>query len=233
MISATATASAQGARIFAASTSAAPVEMAAPTPEPEPAPPTPQPAPKPQKAPPAPSPKPVAQAPKPIAPAPTPKPTPPAKPAKPAAKPDLDLDALAASLKSTRASGQRQSSAARGPSRPETAAQTQAAAGARSGQAAAALSALASELGRRWNPNCNVEGGADVKLTAAFTLSSGGRLQGPPQIVRGNSSDPVVQAAATRALSAIRAAEPFESLPPEFYGQRISVNFIAKDVCNA
>lgn len=224
----------------------APPEMAAPTLEPDPAPPTPQPAPKAQPAPPppptpkpaptpqpkAPSPKPAAKAP---APKPAPKPAPPApaaKPTRPTPAPGLDLDALAASIaKTTRASGQRVSSAAKGASRPETAAQSRPGAGARTGEAAAALNALADELGRRWNPNCSVEGGAAVRLSARFHLGSGGQVRGQPQIIRGMSSDPVVVAAATRAIGAINAAQPFSDLPPDLYGQDIIVNFDARKVC--
>ncbi|HYD46201.1 MAG TPA: energy transducer TonB [Phenylobacterium sp.] len=210
----------------------APPEMAAPSLEPDPAPPTPQPAPKAERAPP--PPKTVTPAQK----TPTPKPatkqapTAATKPSRPTPAPGLDLDALAASIaKTTRPSGQRVSSAAKGASRPETAAQTRPGAGARTGEAAAALNALADELGRRWNPNCNVEGGDAVRLSARFHLAAGGAVRGDPQIIRGMSSDPVVQAAAIRAIGAIKAASPFEDLPPDLYGQDIIVNFDARKVC--
>ena len=210
----------------------APPEMAAPSLEPDPAPPTPQPAQKAQPAPP--PPKTPTPAPKTPAPKPATKQaaTAATKPSRPTQAPGLDLDALAASIaKSTRPSGQRVSSAAKGASRPETAAQTRAGAGARTGDSAAALNALADELGRRWNPNCNVEGGDAVRLSAQFTIAAGGRLRGQPQIIRGMSSDPVVSAAAIRAISAINAAQPFEGLPQEVYGQQIIVNFDARKVC--
>jgi outer membrane biosynthesis protein TonB len=210
----------------------APPEMAAPSLEPDPAPPTPQPAPKPERAPPPPKTATPAQK------TPTPKPatkqapTAAAKPSRPTQRPGLDLDALAASIaKTTRASGQRVSSAAKGASRPETAAQARAGAGARTGEAAAALGALADELGRRWNPNCSVEGGDAVRLSARFHLAAGGRVRGDPQIIRGMSPDPVVQAAAIRAIGAIKAASPFEDLPPDLYGQDVIVNFDARKVC--
>jgi outer membrane biosynthesis protein TonB len=107
-------------------------------------------------------PKPVPPLPKPTpAPTPTPKPPPKPEPAKPqaAVKPaprSLDLDALAASLSKS----SRPSSAARGPTQPETALQARTAPGA--GVSALAVNGLVAELQRLWNPNCDVEGGRDV-----------------------------------------------------------------------
>jgi periplasmic protein TonB len=42
----------------------------------------------------------------------------------------------------------------------------------------------------------------------------------------------VADAAATRARSAVFAAAPFRTLPREFYGERISVNFNAREACS-
>ena len=185
---------------------------------------------------------PVAEAPPQAAPAPQPKlaPAPPApvppkaqtppKP-QPAAKPEksLDLDALAASIPTSKTPA-KPSSAPKGPSRPETALQAHPALG--TGNAAAAVSGLTDELQRRWNPNCEVQGGRDVILKVTFQLGAGGQVVGEvtPQIVRGQGG--VAQVAAARAVSAVYAAAPFRNLPREFYGERISVNFIARDACS-
>lgn len=194
------------------------------SPEPEPAPTPPQPAPKaaPQ---PAPAPKP--------APTPTPKPAP-AKPApktKPAPKAEkgLDLDALAASV--AKSPGAQRSSAAKGPSRAETARQARPDLG--TGAAASAISGMSEEIERRWNPNCNVEGGRDVRLKVYVTLGSGGQVVG--EVTAGGaerSSNAVVRAAAERAIRAVYAAAPFTEVPRSFYGDRIILNFNTRDACS-
>jgi protein TonB len=187
----------------------------------------------PQAAPPPaqPAPTPPAPAPIPAKPAPTPTPTP-AKAQKPA-KPEksLDLAALDASLakSATKPAPAKPSSATQGPARQETALQSRPALG--TGNSAAAVSGLADELQRRWNPNCDVQGGRDVLVKATFQLGAGGNVVGEvaTEVVRGQGN--VAQAAAARARSAVFAAAPFRSLPREFYGERISVNFNAREAC--
>ena len=204
----------------------APLESTPPAPQPKPTPPTPVPTPKPTPAPakpvPAPTPKPTPAPPK-----PTPaKPAPPAKPEK-----SLDLDALSASLnKMTKAAPAKPSSAAKGPARPETALQARPALGA--GVAAAALSGLTDELQRRWNPNCDVEGGRDVKVQVIFTLGAGGQVVGNVASQIAGPQTPVSRTAAERAVSAVYAAAPFRNLPREFYGDKIKVNFNAREACS-
>ncbi|RAK64417.1 energy transducer TonB [Phenylobacterium kunshanense] len=186
---------------------------------PEPAPPPPQPAPPP------PSPK---AAPKPAEKAPAPAPKAAAKPA----EKSLDLDALAASLtRPARNAPQRPSSAAQGASRPETAPVARQTTG--SGLAAgAALQGLAEELQRRWNPNCEVEGGRDVLVRVTFRLGVGGQVVGDVSSEIRGARTPVSQAAAERAVRAVYAAAPFRGLPREFYGDRIAVNFNAREACD-
>ena len=207
-----------------------------------PAPPMPAPKPTPQPVPtPSPVPKPVpkvAPTPKPstatMTPKPSPaKPVPQVKPAPaPAARPptkSLNLDALAASV----AKAGKTSSAPKGPSRPETALQAREAVGAAKGLSASALAGLADELQRRWNPNCEVEGGKDVRIRATFTLGVGGRVVGT--VDTGgleNSPNPVIQAAAERAIRAIYQAAPFSTLPRDLVGQRVTVNFNAREACS-
>ena len=200
----------------------APAPPAAPAPAPQPVPPPPKPAPAP-----APAPK-AAPVPKP---APTPKPAP-AKPAEKAPKPapkaekGLDLDALAASLP-----GAQRSSAAKGPSRQATAPEARPDLG--SGQAAAAIAGMSDEIQKRWNPNCNVEGGRDVRLKVSFTLGGGGQVVGQVGAHGAeNSADPVVKAAAERAIRAVYAAAPFTRLPRSLYGQRFDLNFKTSEACS-
>lgn len=204
----------------------APLDAPVAAPEPQP-----QPAPQPTPTPPAPK----APAPKP-APTPTPKPAPAPAPApktpapKPAAAPPkksdaLDLDALASSLK-----GSQSSSAARGAARPETATQPRSTSG--SGITGAAMSGLSEELQRRWNPNCEVEAARNVRVRVTFRLGSDGRVVGDVRAGgQENSSDPVVRAAAERAIRAVYSAAPFTTLPREFYGDQIAVSFNAAQAC--
>jgi protein TonB len=201
----------------------APVERPTPTPPPT------------VRTPPQPHPKvephPLAQA-KPAS-SPTPKPVMPTKPAPAkAAQPSFDPDALLASLdKPSKAAGARRSAAARGPARPETAVQARLAPGAGSAVSASALADLGTELQRLWNPNCDVQGGADVQIKVSFQLGPGGRLMGAPEASGENSSDPVVKAASDRAKRAVFQGAPFDNLPQAAYGQRITVNFNAKQFC--
>lgn len=192
----------------------APVESA-PQPPAKPAPPIPQPTPAPPK------------------PVPTPTPIPAVEtkaPAKPAAKPQkaFDLDALAASIARTN----KASSAAKGVARQETALQARPAAGAAKGLSANALSGLAGELQRRWNPNCEVEGGRDVQVKVTFTMGPGGQLLG--QVEAGGleqSSNAVVRAAAERAIRAVHQAAPFSAQYRDAFGQKVTVNFNGREAC--
>ncbi|MBO9559837.1 MAG: energy transducer TonB [Caulobacter sp.] len=196
-----------------------------PTPEAEPQPPAPVPAPVPT---PAPAP------PKTATPAPTPKPTP--TPPKPAAKPEPDFFAsLEKTLaKTPKATGKPVANAPKGPTRPETATQARPGAGAMTGLQAAAINGMKDEIQRRWNPNCEVEGGAAVQVKVSFKLATGGRIVG--QVTAGgaeNSSDSVIKAAADRAIRAVYQSAPFEGLPPDYYGQQLNLNFKARDACAA
>jgi len=205
----------------------APLEQPAATPEPQPAAPAQsQAAPEPSKPiPPPPQPKPLPPMPKAI----EPKPSPP----KPQPKPEksLDLDALSASItKMAKPAPAKPSSAAQGRARQETALQARPSLG--NGQAAAAaVQGLADELQRRWNPNCAVDGGRDVLVRVYFTIGAGGQVSGDVTPEIRSIRNAVAQAAANRAVSAVYAAAPYRNLPREFYGERISVNFNAREAC--
>jgi outer membrane biosynthesis protein TonB len=195
-----------------------------PTPEAEPQPPAPVPAPVPT---PAPAP------PKTAAPAPTPKPTP-TKPAPAKPEPDFFASLEKTLAKTPKAAGKPVANAPKGPTRPETATQARPGAGAMTGLQAAAINGMKDEIQRRWNPNCEVEGGGAVQVKVSFKLATGGRIVG--QVTAGDaerSSDPVVKAAADRAIRAVYQSAPFEGLPPDYYGQQLNLNFKARDACAA
>lgn len=196
-----------------------------PVPEATPQPPAPTPAPTPTPAP-APPPKPT----------PTPKPSPTPTPTKPtpAKKNDNDFFAsLEASIaKSKKATGKPTANAPKGSARAETSVSARPAMGAATGLSAAALGRLQGEVQDRWNPNCEVEGGANVTVRVVFVIGPGGRVVGKPESPGTSSPDPVVKAAADRAVRALFAASPFAYLPQDLYGQKIALNFNAKQACS-
>ena len=192
---------------------AAPLESTAPPPESKLAPPVPTPRPAPTMTTPVPAAAPV-------------KPAPPAQPQK-----TLDLDALSASVsRMVRPAPARPSSAAKGPPHPETSTLARPALGA--GLSAAAMSGLTEELQRRWNPNCEVEGGKEVQVRVSFVIGAGGQVVGDVGSQIKGAQNAVAQAAAERAVRAVYAAAPFRTLPREFYGDRIAVNFNAREACS-
>lgn len=205
-------------------------EEPAPEAPPEPTPPPPTPAP--------PTPTPTPKAAKPIE-----KAAPPKTVTKSAEK-SFDLDALSASLtRPARNAPQRPSAAPKGPTRAETApvARQTAGTGLATG---AALEGLAEDLQRRWNPNCSLSA-RNVVVKTTFQLGIGGNVMGEvltqvqDQTVRrgqmectnSNTRECIVQSAADRAAAAVHAAAPFRGLPRELYGQRIVVNFNAREAC--
>lgn len=185
---------------------------------PDPVPPPPLPAPG------APSPKAAKPVEKAVAPTPT-------RPATKPAEKAFDLDALAASLtKPSRNTPQRPSSAPPGPTRPETAPVARQTLG--SGLAAgAAVAGMTEELQRRWNPNCNVEGGRDVLVRVTFQLGASGQVVGEVMSQIQGARSAVATAGAERAVRAVYAAAPFRGLPREFYGDKVAVNFNAREAC--
>ena len=205
-------------------------QAVAPEEAPTPTPPAPKVAPQP-----VPKPRPVQPAKVTPQPAPTPTPHKAAQakpvPAKPA--PEMDMAALSAELsKQAKPSGARQSSAARGPSRPAQAIVARTTAGTSDAVSSAALSSLAGELQRLWNPNCEAAGAADVTIKVSFQIGSSGRLSGDPVSSLAGASDPVTKAASDRAVRAVYQGEPFSDLPPSLYGQKITVNFNPKTFCS-
>jgi outer membrane biosynthesis protein TonB len=184
----------------------APVSPAPPTPEPRPPP--------------------KAQAPpKPAQPAPT-------KPSKP--EPSF-LDSLAASLAQSHPATTQASAGQRGADRPRTAAEAERGHGQDDHISASELGALREKLYKLWNPNCQVEGASKVKVRVRIRLTPDGRLSAPAQDVDNlrSSSDPVVAAAAQRAVSAVGRGAPYTELNPEHYAawRDLILNFDAAKAC--
>jgi periplasmic protein TonB len=177
---------------------------------------------------PAPAP-PVAKA----APTPAAHPTAAARPA-PKAAPELDRAALLASLtRQEPVSGPRQSSAARGATRPDQAVQARTSSGASDAASGAALASLSGELQRLWNPICSAPGAADVTIKVTFRIGASGRLVGSPQSSQAGAADNVVQVASDRAVRPIYQADPFaDPAYAVLYGQNITVNFDQKTFCS-
>jgi protein TonB len=126
-----------------------------------------------------------------------------------------------------RNSGKPASSAHRGPARAETAPQARPDAG--QGVSQSDLLGLQQLLERLWNPNCDVAGGSAVKLRVKFLIDLSGNVLGRPDDGGlEHSADPVVAAAAVRAVDAVREAAPYSQ---PYYGQAIVVNFDAKEAC--
>ena len=68
-------------------------------------------------------------------------------------------------------------------------------------------------------------------VRVSFALGAGGQVAGDvTSQIRGAESS-VSQAAADRAVRAVYAASPFRDLPKQFYGDRIAVNFNAREAC--
>ena len=197
----------------AATETPAPEAQPAPPPVPTPAKPTPA-----KAAPPTPPTKPSPIPQKPVPPKPVAKPT-----------PSFDLDALQASIsRAAHAAPAKPSAAPRGPTRAETDLHARPDAGR--GVSQSQLEGLQQLLGRLWNPNCQVEGGENIRLKLAFTVAIDGRVAGSVSAGGAeHSSDPVTGAAARRAIDAVHQVEPYAE---PYRGQRITVNFNAKEVCS-
>lgn len=232
-------------------------EQAVKTPEPEPAPPepvvepkpepapklpvpapqkpaTPKPEPKPEKKPepkpepkPAKKPEPKSQAKAPPDPKGTKKPEPPkqAKPSKPAAsKADDLLSRLAATPSQSSSKKPAQANTRRTDGR-----SNQGTAPADAGTQTA-LTALTNRLRELWNPNCDVPGARLVSPEIGFTISANGRVvRGPEWLNRRN--DAVWQAAASRAMSAVKQGELYDDLPKELYNRPLEIVFDGKSAC--
>lgn len=167
-------------------------------------------------------------------PTPKPTPTPPKKPTVPGKKAELDLDRLLSDVE-TSAPAKKPQPPKKGGGKPgpkKDALTVQVGSGKRVSAAAGAyLGSLGKELSRRWNPNCLVEGGADVRAVVRFRISFGGKLLGRPVSSEAGTTDPMIRVASERAIRAVYAAEPFENFPPELYGEELIFPFDAPAAC--
>lgn len=219
----------------------APIEAPAATPTPEPqAPPEPAPI---KPAPPAPptasaAPKPALKTkPTPVKQVPSLKPAPAAK-SQAANKQDLDLDALMASIDSSRqAPAAKAASGQTGPLRPRAEKVASTGHGDDPHMSGDERKGLSDKLGRLWNANCQVEAAAGVNVKVHIRLTAQGWLIGQPELASGqslNSPDPIFNAAAARALSATGRGQPFNDvLTPEHFADwhDMVVVFNAKQAC--
>lgn len=116
-------------------------------------------------------------------------------------------------------------SARRGPARAETA--TEARVDAGTGVSQSDLAGLSELLQRLWNPDCSVDD--RVVIPVRFTVGFDGRIQGRVDAAgRDASPDPVVFAAARRAIDAVHQAAPYADT---YRGLTITVRFDAKKAC--
>ena len=133
-----------------------------------------------------------------------------------------------------RSAGAQRSSAPQGPPRPRAAPTGPSGASGRSEETALALSAISERLQRTWNPNCAAPGGDQLRVRVTIELNRDGSLKGAPRADGAADGDTVRGVAVQRAVAAIRAAEPFDTLPPERYAewrQPITINFNAREAC--
>ncbi len=157
--------------------------------------------------------------------------------------PKLDLDQLSkpsqaparsldlTSLADSAPSGGRVNTQTKGPARVETSDVARKPVGAGTGLSADARSYLAAKLIRLWNPNCGVEDTANVVVRVNIKLSLEGRVLSVRDMT--GQEDSITHAAAVRALTAVKQAEPYDGLPREQYAawRDVNFNFIAKDAC--
>ena len=188
----------------------------------------------------APEPRAAAAQPSPPRPAPVPtvartapalKPSPP-KPAAPSkaqpAPQSLNLDALQASIaRSAHAAPAHPAFAKRGMAQIETDLQARVDAG--HGVSQSDQQGLQQLLERLWNPNCAVEGGDSVIVPVRFQIGPDGHVANRVSAGgRETSSDPVLAAAARRAIDAVHQGAPYAAA---YRGQIFTVNFNAKSAC--
>ncbi|HEY2481620.1 MAG TPA: hypothetical protein VGI30_05420 [Caulobacteraceae bacterium] len=143
-----------------------------------------------------------------------------------AQKQNFSLTALQAEIaKASRSQPARPAFARRGPTRAETAAVARVDAG--TGVSQSDVAGLSELLQRLWNPDCSVDD--KVVIPVKFTIGFDGRIQGPVNAEgRDRSPDPVVFAAARRAVDAVHQAAPYADT---FRGLTVTVRFDASKAC--
>jgi len=93
-----------------------------------------------------------------------------------------------------------------------------------------ALTALTKRLQGLWNPSCDVPGFTTVHPDIRFMISPNGRVvQGPDWTNPRN--DPIWEAAASRAKSAVKQGELYDDLPKELYNRSVVITFDGQKAC--
>ena len=181
--------------------------------------------------PPAPDPLPAETPAKPKSPADKAKPTPSPKP-KPKQQSELNFDDVESRLQRSGGGQNRPGGGKAGPKTPPAAPKPRPDGRGR-GVNASNVAGLQQELQRRWNPNCDVEGGRSVKVTVQVVIAPSGYLIGEPKIIRRSGADDnLVGAGATRAIAAVKGAQPFRDLPDDYIGEQLNLNFDAVTACS-
>jgi hypothetical protein len=184
------------------------------------------------------TPAPAPAAPQPAAKAAPPKPVP-AKPTKdsfslsavaediPKTNQNFSLSSLQADIaRASRSQPARPAFAKRGPTRAETAPVARVDAG--TGVSQSDIAGLSELLQRLWNPDCSVDN--KVVIPVKFTIGFDGHIQGRVNTEgRDASPDPVVFAAARRAVDAVHQAAPYAET---YRGLTLTVRFDAKKACS-
>lgn len=183
--------------------------------------------------PPAPEPLPAPKQAQPKTPADKPKPTPSPSPRpKPKDQSELNFDDVESRLQRSGGGQPRQGGGKTGPRTPPASPKPRPD-GRGKGVNASNVAGLQQELQRRWNPNCDVEGGRSVKVTVQVVIAPSGYLLGEPKVIRRSGADDnLVGAGATRAIAAIKGAQPFRDLPDDYIGAQLNLNFDAGAACS-
>ena len=138
----------------------------------------------------------------------------------------FSLNALQAEVaKAAKSQPTRPAFARRGATRAETAPVARVDAG--TGVSQSDIAGLSDLLQRLWNPDCSVDD--RVVIPVKFTIGFDGHIQGRVNAEgRDASSDPVVFAAARRAVDAVHQAAPYAE---NFRGLTVTVRFDASKAC--
>lgn len=149
---------------------------------------------------------------------------------RPSRQASLDLDSIAAAAPRP---GPRRSSAQQGETRERAGPTGRTGSAGRSEETALALGAISDRVQRAWNLDCATPGFSTVRVRVTVNLNRDGSLAGEPRSDVSTDEGGVLGVAAQRALTAVRRAAPFDTLPDDRYSEWRSVvlNFNAREAC--
>lgn len=149
---------------------------------------------------------------------------------RPSRQASLDLDSIAAAAPRP---GPRRSSAQLGEERQRAGPTGRTGSSGRSEETALALGAISERVQRAWNLDCATPGFSTVRVRVTVSLNRDGSLAGEPRSDVSTDEGGVLGVAAQRALTAVRRAAPFDTLPDDRYSEWRSVvlNFNAREAC--